>query len=321
MLSEWNMGISKPIVDEPPMELRFAITKYTAKAEVELREKTKEHERALATIAELEKQVYEKGARIVELSAAEGLRHELEAEKNELRKAKKRIRQLEEEKAEEKWKREKEVRMLTDNVEKGKYEVDLLVKERHKLLTSNEELEDRNARLEEIKDKDHLMGLLEVERSRVADYRSKWRTATKQLDGRIPMDERLMPWRQCQICRVKYDDEEHVPKMLSCGHTLCLQCVNGVTSSTIRKICPFDKTHKMPDVDELKNLPTNYKIEKKLRVIDEKIKALEEEENSKLKMRFEEMMNLLLETDATIKKLNMRNEELSQGRGREQDKL
>jgi len=45
----------------------------------------------------------------------------------------------------------------------------------------------------------------------------------------------------CGVCRMRYDVIDHVPKVIpSCGHTICLSCLNGILKSTEIQCCPLD---------------------------------------------------------------------------------
>ncbi len=54
---------------------------------------------------------------------------------------------------------------------------------------------------------------------------------------------------RCEICQTKFDANYYIPKMLQCGHTLCLKCANKMKVNNIDK-CPYDR--KQVDFDEEK---------------------------------------------------------------------
>ena len=53
----------------------------------------------------------------------------------------------------------------------------------------------------------------------------------------------------CQICMQMYNNDDNVPVILRCGHTVCRACAkrmhNGVLGggSVVERKCPFDKTN------------------------------------------------------------------------------
>lgn len=40
----------------------------------------------------------------------------------------------------------------------------------------------------------------------------------------------------CPVCYVKFDDEENKPKILSCGHTTCLQCLKVLKALILENV-------------------------------------------------------------------------------------
>ena len=61
----------------------------------------------------------------------------------------------------------------------------------------------------------------------------------------------------CKMCNEKYNDstEEHKPHILSCGNTVCNNCIKRLTGPTAEK-CFFDKNHCHKDDKTLP--PVNY---------------------------------------------------------------
>jgi len=72
----------------------------------------------------------------------------------------------------------------------------------------------------------------------------------------------------CCICLVDYDRAEHIPKIVpSCGHTICLGCLDGIFKANRSLECPLDR---VPFLDIYKtgsSLPTNISL---LQLLDEK---------------------------------------------------
>jgi hypothetical protein len=61
---------------------------------------------------------------------------------------------------------------------------------------------------------------------------------------------------ECGVCLNQYNDREHVPLSLPCGHVFCKACLYNYSSSG-RTVCPTDKTSHSLSVD---NLPCCYAI-------------------------------------------------------------
>jgi hypothetical protein len=61
---------------------------------------------------------------------------------------------------------------------------------------------------------------------------------------------------KCEICNSKFDVNYNIPKVLSCGHTVCAKCVDRMKDKAINK-CPFDR--KILDFDDDK-IACNYYI-------------------------------------------------------------
>ncbi|CAG9335326.1 unnamed protein product [Blepharisma stoltei] len=61
----------------------------------------------------------------------------------------------------------------------------------------------------------------------------------------------------CQICAYPYDTYSRLPKLLDCGHTICLMCAESLIKG--RSIqCPFDKTS--TNLGYLSKLRVNYAL-------------------------------------------------------------
>jgi hypothetical protein len=70
---------------------------------------------------------------------------------------------------------------------------------------------------------------------------------------------------RCEICSLKFDSNYNIPKVLSCGHTVCSKCVDRMRDKSINK-CPFDR--KLLDFEE-EQVAINYYI---LALIDNDVK-------------------------------------------------
>jgi hypothetical protein len=71
------------------------------------------------------------------------------------------------------------------------------------------------------------------------------------------MSKKRQKLSECCICREKYDDANHTPKMIKCGHTVC-----GLCTPLIFKVdtitCPMCK--KEQKIVDPECLPTNYAL-------------------------------------------------------------
>ncbi len=67
------------------------------------------------------------------------------------------------------------------------------------------------------------------------------------IDTKSPMLELI-----CEICQKDFNTKRNVPKMLQCGHTICLECVIKIQQKKIEK-CPFDKKTINMEEDKLVN--------------------------------------------------------------------
>lgn len=70
---------------------------------------------------------------------------------------------------------------------------------------------------------------------------------------------------RCEICSLKFDSNYNVPKVLSCGHTVCSKCVDRMRDKSLNK-CPFDR--KVLDLED-DGVAINYYI---LSMIDNDVK-------------------------------------------------
>ncbi|XP_034236441.1 uncharacterized protein LOC117642400 isoform X3 [Thrips palmi] len=54
-------------------------------------------------------------------------------------------------------------------------------------------------------------------------------------------------WMECQVCTLRFDAIAHRPKILPCGHTLCLKCIQELPTRT----CPLDNMVFTPSPESL----------------------------------------------------------------------
>ena len=71
----------------------------------------------------------------------------------------------------------------------------------------------------------------------------------------------------CSVCKTTFTD----PKQLPCLHSFCLHCLSGILRTTGRQdviICPeCGKESRVPSSGNLKDLPTNFRINNLLDVL------------------------------------------------------
>ena len=90
----------------------------------------------------------------------------------------------------------------------------------------------------------------------------------------------------CPICYENYNDREKIPRILSCGHTFCQNCLMDLRTTNILT-CPTCRTYFSPDVKQLiKNFTIldyiyNDKSENLLKVIEARKKGEQVAEESK----------------------------------------
>ncbi|CAB04460.1 RING-type domain-containing protein [Caenorhabditis elegans] len=67
------------------------------------------------------------------------------------------------------------------------------------------------------------------------------------------------PWRTCEICACKFEGEtmDQTPRVLGCGHTMCMGCVQKIVGQGYIK-CPFCRIVTKIGTTPLNNLPKNY---------------------------------------------------------------
>ena len=59
----------------------------------------------------------------------------------------------------------------------------------------------------------------------------------------------------CPICQERYNNTRKIPKMLSCGHTICQECLISQKNILHDNRCPLCRQNQ--SLDNIDNLPTN----------------------------------------------------------------
>ena len=67
----------------------------------------------------------------------------------------------------------------------------------------------------------------------------------------------MMEAMECSICMLQYDDIQHCPRLLQCGHTFCTECIDSLLTSKQLK-CPLD--NKESSVTGKNDLPKNFAL-------------------------------------------------------------
>ena len=62
---------------------------------------------------------------------------------------------------------------------------------------------------------------------------------------------------ECSVCYSPYDEATHCPRLLTCGHTFCHECVSEVLVNG-KVICPIDRA--TMKVERAEMLPKNHSL-------------------------------------------------------------
>ncbi|CAL2043939.1 unnamed protein product [Caenorhabditis brenneri] len=133
-----------------------------------------------------------------------------------------------------------------------------------KLQTANQEItEFKNAQtqLDKIENFNDTVNELEKERKILKNIRKKNEELTKkQLMKEVEKNGEEFSWQSCEICMEKYSHkEESSPRILACGHTVCLSCSKRLSEENVVK-CPFDRLGTQYNGKIEDELPKNYAI-------------------------------------------------------------
>jgi len=64
----------------------------------------------------------------------------------------------------------------------------------------------------------------------------------------------------CPVCLQKYNLEDHVPKILQCGHTICIKCLEIILKGNHSR-CPLDKKNFSDEVSKVEDFPVNFTVQ------------------------------------------------------------
>ncbi|EGT44224.1 hypothetical protein CAEBREN_19829 [Caenorhabditis brenneri] len=100
---------------------------------------------------------------------------------------------------------------------------------------------------------------LEEERKVMENLRKNYlEMINKEMEEKVEENGKPFAWQSCEICLQKYSEvHEHTPRVLNCGHTLCLECARRVQTLG-GVLCPFCREGSWLKLPQ--NLPKNYAV-------------------------------------------------------------
>ncbi|XP_033105143.1 tripartite motif-containing protein 2-like [Anneissia japonica] len=88
------------------------------------------------------------------------------------------------------------------------------------------------------------------------------------------MSESLSSLLECPLCFESFNNRERLPKMLSCQHTACLECLHKIVGKRTNFVCPTCRSeYKVPD-DGVKALANNLTIISMMQHVTQKQRRL-----------------------------------------------
>ncbi|KAF1765600.1 hypothetical protein GCK72_005552 [Caenorhabditis remanei] len=155
---------------------------------------------------------------------------------------------------------------LTDIVEQYFESKEIEIRERkrveRKLTRKRQENKRLRSKIKEIKNGEEYMKTIEKERRRADNYRKMMLNMSSQLreDGADQKGE-VPAWKTCEICLREYSEQRDlIPRVLSCGHTVCHSCLVNLYTDPEGIKCPFDRTLTEIENNDVSTLPKNYSI-------------------------------------------------------------
>ena len=72
---------------------------------------------------------------------------------------------------------------------------------------------------------------------------------------------------ECDICLIDWDSKYNIPKILPCGHTVCLTCIKGIFNTCKKRnnnflcpICKYNLSIKLKTEKDIENLLSNITL-------------------------------------------------------------
>ncbi|EGT44040.1 hypothetical protein CAEBREN_12155 [Caenorhabditis brenneri] len=132
------------------------------------------------------------------------------------------------------------------------------------LQTANQkltELQNAHSEFEKIQNFNDSVKELEQERKVLNIIRKKNEELTKKhMKKEVEKNGEEFPWQSCEICMEKYSHKEETsPRILACGHTVCLSCTKRLSEENVIK-CPFDRIGTQYNGKIGDELPKNYAV-------------------------------------------------------------
>ncbi|EGT44208.1 hypothetical protein CAEBREN_20844 [Caenorhabditis brenneri] len=132
------------------------------------------------------------------------------------------------------------------------------------LQTANQvitEFKNVEAQLEKLQDLAEVEQELAKEHKNLKNILNKYQSLMKnQLKKEVEKNGEVFSWQCCEICLERYSNEEKAtPRILACGHTVCLGCAERLSTQNVIK-CPFDRQGTQYKGKIENALPKNYSI-------------------------------------------------------------
>ncbi|PIC47341.1 hypothetical protein B9Z55_006727 [Caenorhabditis nigoni] len=143
-----------------------------------------------------------------------------------------------------------------------KKEIEKKDEELDTLKTEKQELTNEIKHFKDCKDKKKANGIVQAEFNRSEQSHKRMLEAQSLLKaGQEKKLKEAKPWRQCEICTEEFTETgERSPRVMSCGHTFCLTCLESMKETHFRTQirCPTDRKYMYCNDEDLTKLPINY---------------------------------------------------------------
>ncbi|CAL2043608.1 unnamed protein product [Caenorhabditis brenneri] len=169
--------------------------------------------------------------------------------------------------------KDKEILMLISRVKQCEYmEMELRETLKERCTKHTEEIKKRDEKISELDDEARMLVMMwKRVRDEFDAYKEQESQKMEQLEKDLDMlrktvevaankDDQQFKWKACEICLEQYSyEEDHVPRFLSCGHTVCHGCTKRLeVPSGVR--CPFDRQETKVDYAAGEQLPKNFAV-------------------------------------------------------------